>query len=566
MNINIENWKIKCSDIELISDLSTVNDESELFDRFHKPLSFGTGGLRGLMGAGTNRMNIYTVRQATQGIANVLLGSSKTSLSVVIGYDTRINSKRFAEEAALVFASNDIKVFLFDDIRPTPEVSFAVRELKCDVGIVITASHNPPEYNGYKVYDSNGGQITQEFAQSITDEIRCINLFDDVKFTRTSISDYKSLIHLVGEKIDCVYLQRVSELKINSIDSDSIKDFRIVYTPLHGTGLMLISRALENQKYAKVDIVRTQATPDGNFPTVKSPNPEEAEALKEGIKLALQLKSNLVIGTDPDADRVGLAVKLKHESYQILTGNQIGVLLAHYIISNRKTLGTNDVLVKTIVTSDLGAVIAKYFGVTTIETLTGFKYIGEKIADFELKGDYNFIFGYEESHGYLAGTFVRDKDAIIATTLIVEMAAYYHQFKQTLIDVLNDIYDKFGFYAERLDSYTFVGLDGQDKIKSLMESFRNLESIEHEFSDVKILEDYEHRQKYCFESKKYTEMGLPKSNVIKVIFNDNSWFAIRPSGTEPKLKIYYSANGDSDISTSERLSYIRNKVLGILNR
>lgn len=545
------------------NELLTIQDnEEEIKERFYTNLEFGTGGLRGIIGAGTNRINIFTVRKATQGLANFinLSGSHRSSKSVAIAYDSRHFSEIFAEEAALVLSANNIKAYVFDSLRPTPELSFAVRHLNCDAGIVITASHNPPEYNGYKVYGSDGGQITLKMANAIISEINKLDIFDDVKTCLKEDAIKKELLSHIGDDVDREYLDKVAELSINPNISQEVDDFKIVYTPIHGTGLMPIERALSMLGYNDVHIVASQQQPDGNFPTVKSPNPEEREALSEGINLAQSINADIVLGTDPDADRVGVAVRNKEGKFELLTGNQIGALLTHYLVSNKKDINSRDAVIKTIVTSELGANIAKSYGATVVDTLTGFKFIGEKIQEFEEKDDHNFLFGYEESYGYLAGTFVRDKDAVISSVLIVEMAAFYKSKGLTLLDAIDKIYKDYGFYSDALDSFTFKGIDGQDKIKIIVDKFRNIKELIKEFPDIQIVEDYKLQERFITGVAKTERIELPSSNVIKIHLCDQSWFAVRPSGTEPKLKVYYSSKSDSSGRALSQLSRIKDKV------
>lgn len=567
----INNYK-KWIDSEIINEesrkelVAIEHDDAEIQDRFYKNLQFGTGGLRGIIGAGTNRINIYTVRKATQGLANFInLTSSNNSKSVAIAYDSRHYSDVFAEEAALVLAANNINAYLFDSLRPTPELSFAVRHLNCDAGIVITASHNPPEYNGYKVYGSDGGQITLDMANAIISEIDKLDIFDDVKTCSKEEAINNLKLTYIGDDIDKEYLNKIKELSINPNISRDVDDFRIVYTPIHGTGLMPITRALSMLGYNNVNIVTSQKDPNGAFPTVKSPNPEEREALSEGIKLAEGIKADIVLGTDPDADRVGVAVRNKEGNYELLTGNQIGALLTHYLVSNKKDINSRDTVIKTIVTSELGANIAKAYGATVFDTLTGFKFIGEKIKEFEEKNDYNFLFGYEESYGYLTGTFVRDKDAVISSVLIVEMAAVYKSQGLTLFDALDKIYQKYGYYSDAIDSFTFKGIDGQDKIKAIVDKFRNFEELIKAFPDINFVEDYKTQKRYITGIANSERIELPSSNVIKVHFADKSWFAVRPSGTEPKLKIYYSSLGSSFDESYKRLDSLKIKISKIIN-
>lgn len=567
----MENFK-KWIDSEVVNEdsrnelLAIQNNVTKIEERFYKNLEFGTGGLRGIIGSGTNRINIYTVRKTTQGLADFInkYCANKYISSVAIAYDSRHFSDIFAEEAALVLAANNIKAYVFDSIRPTPELSFAVRHLKCDAGIVITASHNPPEYNGYKVYGPDGGQITLDMANAIISEINKLDIFDDVKTCSKEDAVNNSKFMYIGDDIDREYLNKIKELSVNPSISRDVDDFKIIYTPLHGTGLMPIQRALSMLGYYDVHIVPSQKDPDGDFPTVETPNPEEKEALTQGIKLAEIINADIVLGTDPDADRVGVAVRTKEGNYQLLTGNQIGALLTHYLVSNKKDVNSRDAVIKTIVTSELGADIAKTYGVTVFDTLTGFKFIGEKIKNFEETSDYDFLFGYEESYGYLAGTFVRDKDAIISTVLIVEMAAFYKLQDLTLFDAIDRIYQKYGYYSDALDSFTFKGIDGQNKIKTIVDKFRNFEELVKVFPDVNIIEDYKTQERYIIGGATSERIELPSSNVIKVQLSDQSWFAVRPSGTEPKLKIYYSSKAvkrfDSDIRMDEIRNIIKNFI------
>jgi phosphoglucomutase len=547
--------------------LAIQTDDAEIEERFHKNLEFGTGGLRGIIGAGTNRINIYTVRKATQGLANFInFSSANDSKRVAIAYDSRYYSDVFAEEAALVLAANNINAYLFDSLRPTPELSFAVRLLNCDAGIVITASHNPPEYNGYKVYGSDGGQITLDMANAIILEIDNLDIFNDVKTCSKEEALNNSKLKYIGDDVDREYLNKIKELSINPNISRDVDDFKIVYTPIHGTGLMPITRALSMLGYDDVNIVASQKEPNGKFPTVKSPNPEERESLSEGIKLAESINADLVLGTDPDADRVGVAVRNKKGYYELLTGNQIGALLTHYLVSNKKDVNSRHAVIKTIVTSELGANIAKAYGATVFDTLTGFKFIGEKIKEFEEKNNYNFLFGYEESYGYLAGTFVRDKDAVISTVLIVEMTAFYKLKGLTLLDVIDNIYKEYGYYSDALDSFTFKGLEGQDKINMIVDRFRNVEELMRVFPEVHIIEDYMSQDRYIIGTGRIEKIELPSSNVIKIHMSDQSWLAVRPSGTEPKLKIYYSTRHYESAKALIKLTEMKKRVLIMVNQ
>jgi phosphoglucomutase len=542
--------------------LDIQQNHKEVEERFYRELSFGTGGLRGIIGAGTNRINNYVVRRAIQGVVNYLVSNNLNSenRSVVIAYDSRHYSDTFALEAALVLTANDFKAYLFDSLRPTPMLSFAVRYLNCCAGIVITASHNPPEYNGYKVYNSDGGQITLNMANKITEEIKKLDIFTDVRTIDKQEAITKKLLVYISQQVDEAYLSEVVNLSLRKDTAVKAKDFRIVYTPLHGTGLMPVKKALELLDYQNVYIVKSQEKPDGNFPTVKSPNPEEREALSEGIKLAMDVDADIVLGTDPDCDRIGVAVKKNTKDYQVLTGNQIGALLTEYIVTSKNNISSRDAIIKTIVTSDLGAKIGKSYGATIFNTLTGFKFIGEKIKEFEESGEYDFLFGYEESYGYLAGTFVRDKDAVIASVLIVEMAAYYKQNGITLLEAMENIYEKYGYYYDFLESFTFKGSEGQKKINNIIKKFRKQELLLELFDDISTIEDYGLQTRKFVETGKIELIDLPKADVIKVFFKDGSWFAVRPSGTEPKLKIYCSTVGNSSDTSKKVMNKLKSYI------
>jgi phosphoglucomutase len=542
--------------------LNIQQNPKEIEDCFYRDLSFGTGGLRGIIGAGTNRINKYVVRRATQGLVNYLISDNLNSENrkVVIAYDSRHYSGTFALEAALVLAANNFKAYLFDSLRPTPMLSYAVRYLKCSAGIVITASHNPAEYNGYKVYNSDGGQITLDMTNAITEKIKNLDIFNDVNTIDEQEAIAKKLLVYIGPQVDKAYLSEVVNLSLRKDTADKAKDFRIIYTPLHGTGLMPIKKALEMLGYQNVNLVKSQVKPDGNFPTVKFPNPEERKALSEGIKLAVDVDADIVLGTDPDCDRVGVAVKNNRKDYQVLTGNQIGALLTEYIVTSKNKITFSDAIIKTIVTSDLGAKIGKSYGATIFNTLTGFKFIGEKIKEFEESGEYNFLFGYEESYGYLAGTFVRDKDAVIASVLIVEMTAYYKQNGISLLEAMERIYKKYGYYYDSLENLTFKGIEGQNKIENIFKKFRKQELLLEIFDGIKIIEDYRLKTRKFIETNKIELIDLPKSDVIKVFFKNGSWFAVRPSGTEPKLKIYYSTVGNSSDASKKVMNKLKSAI------
>ncbi len=551
-------------DKETKDELLSIKDNvEEIEDRFYKDLEFGTGGLRGKIGAGTNRINKYTVSKATQGLANFIIenGSEYIKRGVVIAHDSRHKSREFSETAALVLAANGIKAYLFEDLRPTPELSFAVRYLKASAGIVITASHNPPEYNGYKVYWEDGGQVVPSLADKIIEKVNEVSEYSMVKIISKEEALNNGLLEIIGEKIDKEYIDKVKDL---SVRDDIDKSIRIVYTPLHGTGNMPVRRVLKELGYINVFVVESQEQPDPNFSTVEYPNPEDPNAFKLAIELAEKVDSDIILGTDPDCDRVGVVVKNKEGEYKVLSGNQTGALLLDYILSSMTEKGLlpeNSVMVKTIVTSELGRVIARHYGVETIDTLTGFKFIGEKIKQFEEDGDKNFIFGYEESFGYLTGSFVRDKDAVIASMLICEMAAYYKSKGMTLYEALIKLYEKYGYYIEDLHSIKLEGIEGKRKIDEVMENFRNNYPKEIGKLNLKIFNDYKVSKSFNFDKDSSEDILLPKSNVLKFIFDDESWYALRPSGTEPKLKIYFSANGRDKAEAENKIKSIKEEVL-----
>jgi len=516
---------------------------SELTESFYKDLEFGTGGLRGIMGVGTNRMNNYTVGFATQGLANYLLKCfPDEQVKVAISHDSRINSRQFAEISANILSSNGIEVFLFEDLRPTPELSFAVRELKCNAGIMITASHNPKEYNGYKVYWQDGGQLVPPHDKNVIAEVSQVTALSQVKMEART-----ELIHSIGKDIDNIYLDKVVKLSINPACISKARNLKIVYTPLHGTGITMVPKALELLGFNNVTIVKEQATADGNFPTVKSPNPEEKSALELALKKAKSLDADLVLATDPDADRVGIAVKDTEGKLRLLNGNQTGTLLIHYVLSQiqrKKKLTENQFIVKTIVTTDLIDKIANDYNIDCENVLTGFKYIAESILKKE--GNAQFLVGGEESYGYLVGDFVRDKDAVSACCLIAEMAAYYattgREGHQLLIEVLNDIYHQYGYYKEDLLSITKKGKSGLEDIQKMMARYRQTPPKRLAFSKVIMMKDYHVSKSYNLENGANEIIDLPSSNVLQFFTADGSKVTVRPSGTEPKIKFYFSVN------------------------
>lgn len=533
------------------------SNPAELEDRFYRDLEFGTGGLRGVIGAGSNRMNRYTVARATQGFAKYILeehGEKEGKPSVVIAHDCRHFSPEFSLEAALVLAANGIVAKLFPSLRPTPQLSYSVRSLKATGGIVVTASHNPPEYNGYKVYNASGGQLVPHEAERVINNIQEISL-SEVKRIDRAAAEAAGLLVWLGEAEDEAFVETVAATSANRdlMLSGAAKDLVVVFTALHGTGNLPVRQALAKNGFTQVHIVKEQEQPDGNFSTVKSPNPEEREAFAMAIELGKQVGADILMGTDPDADRMGAVVRNKQGEYEILTGNQSGSLLVHYYLSQLQEQGKlpkNGAVVKTIVTSEFGAVIARHYGATVFNTLTGFKYIGEKMNEFQASGEYTYLFGYEESYGYLAGNYARDKDAIVAAMLICEAAAYYKSQGKTLLDVLEELYSQFGYYRETLASRTLKGKDGLAKIGALMNDFRTNPPQQVAGVGVSELLDY---------SKGLD--GLPKENVLKFLLEDGSWFCLRPSGTEPKIKFYFAVRGTSSEDASARMTALQNEVL-----
>lgn len=534
-----EQW-LSFADESTRTELESINDEKEIEDRFYKDLAFGTGGLRGIMGAGSNRMNRYTVGKATLGLARYLKSKNDGEISVAIAYDTRNNSQYFAKTAAGIFASQGIKVNIYEMVVPVPVLSFTTHFLGCTAGVMITASHNPKEYNGYKVYDSKGCQFCTEDAKNAIGFINDITDYSSIPFMEES-----ELINYIGEKELNAFL---AEVKKQSLYEEK-SDLKIVYTPLHGTGNIPVRRMLEGMD---VTVVKEQELPDGNFSTVRSPNPEEKDALTIAIEKAKQISADLVLGTDPDCDRVGIAVKDGND-YKLFTGNQTGALLVKFVLTMKKdTLNKKSTLVKTIVTSELGANIGRKFGLQVEETLTGFKYIGDKINKYEQTGKQEFVIGYEESYGYLVGTHARDKDAVVSSMLICQMAAWYKNQGKTLVDALNEIYDEYGYYLDFLDSFVLKGKDGAEKIQNLMTYFRN--KGKDLFDGIEEIIDFSTGIR-----------DLPKENVLKYIWADGSWIAVRPSGTEPKIKVYYSIVDPSKENAKARLESIREEIKNIIN-
>ena len=542
-------------------------NEEEIQDRFYRQLEFGTGGLRGVIGAGTNRMNIYTVRQATQGLANYIIHENGQDKGVAIAYDSRRMSPEFAKEAALCLNANGIKSYLFDSLRPTPELSFAVRRLGCIAGIVITASHNPREYNAYKVYWEDGAQITPPHDKNILAEVAKVTDFGMIKTMPETEAVGKGLFHIIDSSVDDAYME---ELKKQSIHPDIIgkvsKDIKIVYTPLHGTGNIPVRRVLRELGFEQVYIVKEQEEPDGAFPTVAYPNPEDSKAWELALKLAKEVDADIVLATDPDADRLGVYAKdLKTGEYVSFTGNMSGALIAEYILREKAAKGEmpeNPAIIETIVTTDMLKAIAKEYNAALIEVLTGFKFIGEQIKIFEQENSYHYVFGMEESYGCLAGTYARDKDACVAVMMLCEVAAYYKTQGKTLCDAMEEMYQKYGFYQEGLATVTMKGMDGAKQIENLMAEQRKNPPKELGGFQVLRVRDYKEDKVNDMQTKEETKTGLPISNVIYYELENNAWCCVRPSGTEPKIKYYFGVKGDSAADAKEKLAKLKSDIMG----
>jgi phosphoglucomutase len=547
-----------------------ADDEKEIKERFYADLEFGTAGLRGIIGAGTNRMNMYTVRKATQGLANYIIGVGAQEKGVAIAYDSRRMSPEFADEAALCLAANGIKAYVFESLRPTPELSFAVRTLKCTAGINITASHNPPEYNGYKVYWEDGAQITPPHDSGIMAEVKKVTDYATVKTMDKEAAKAAGLYEVIGKDIDDSYMEA---LKSQVLHWEAIKevgkDLKIVYSPLHGTGNIPARRVLKELGFENVYVVKEQELPDGEFPTVSYPNPEAAEAFELGLKLAKEVDADLVLATDPDADRLGVYVKdTKSGEYRSMTGNMSGCLLEEYELSQRKALQglpEDGAVVSTIVSSNMAGVIARSYGLRFIEVLTGFKFIGQQILGFENSGKGTYLFGFEESYGCLIGTHARDKDAIVATMALCEAAAYYKTQGKTLWDALIDMYDKYGYFKDDVKSITLKGIEGLEKIQQILESLRNEPPVQIGDYKVTSFRDYKKDTIKNLETGEVTATGLPSSNVLYFDLNDDAWLCVRPSGTEPKVKFYYGIKGTSLEDADARSAALGEKVLNMIN-
>lgn len=548
-----------------------AGDETEIKERFYKELEFGTAGLRGILGAGINRMNIYTVRRATQGLASFIVSCGQEAMDsgVVISYDSRINSTLFAQETARVLAANGIQVYLSNRLRPVPELSFAVRHYGAAAGVMITASHNPPKYNGYKVYGKDGGQLPLAEADTVLQYIEKTDIFSGVKLCDLDEAIAAGNVKVFGDELDDAFLDEVVKQQINPEVMQVMKDFQMVYTPIHGSGNIPVRKVLERIGVKHVELVKEQVEPDGNFPTVDSPNPENRSALELAIALAKEKDIDMLIGTDPDCDRVGVAVRDDNGEYLPLTGNMVGALLVNYVLAGKKlnhTLPENGVVIKTIVTSRMTDAICKDYGVEVMNVLTGFKFIGEKIKEFEQTGDHTYVFGFEESYGYLAGTHARDKDAVVASMLIAEMAAWYKMRGMSLYQGLCELYQKYGTYRERLLSVTLEGADGLEKISQIMTEIRANPPKQVAGLEVVKVADYDNNTVKDLVTGTITETGLPKSNVLVFDLQQDTWVAMRPSGTEPKIKFYFGTKAENIEVAEARLRQMENEMKILIER
>ncbi len=559
-------------DEETKAELKAIEqDENEIKERFYKELEFGTAGLRGVIGAGTNRMNIYTVRKTTQGLANYIAAVKGQEKGVAIAHDSRRMSPEFAKEAALCLAANGVKAYIFDSLRPTPELSYAVRKLGCIAGINITASHNPPEYNGYKVYWEDGAQITPPHDSGIMAEVQKVTDYNTVKTMDEEAAKAAGLFQVIGKEVDDAYIE---ELKSQVIHMDAIKamakELKIVYSPLHGTGNIPARRVLKELGFEQVYVVKEQELPDGEFPTVSYPNPEADEAFELGLKLAKEVDADLVLATDPDADRLGVRVKDKNGEYHTLTGNMSGCLLADYELGQRKavngSLPQDGAMISTIVTTNMAAAIAKYYGVKFIEVLTGFKYIGQQILGFETSGAGSYLFGFEESYGCLIGTHARDKDAIVATMALCEAAAYYKTKDMTLWDAMIEMYERYGYYKDDIQSITLKGIEGLAQIQTILENLRKNPPAEIGGYKVLSARDYKADTIVDMETKEVKATGLPSSNVLYYDLTDDTWVCVRPSGTEPKIKIYYGVKGTSLTDAEEKSAALGQELKKLIDQ
>ncbi|HGH7178749.1 phospho-sugar mutase [Bacillus luti] len=573
------NWKQEFSrwlsyadlDAELKEQLENMKqDEKKIEDSFYKNLEFGTGGMRGELGAGTNRLNVYTVRKATQGLAKFIekLGEEAKKRGVVVAYDSRHKSPEFAMEVAATLGAHGITTYVFESLRPTPVLSFAVRHLHTVSGIVLTASHNPPEYNGYKVYGEDGGQLPPKEADELISYVDAVE--DELTVEVADVEQLKAdgLLHIIGQEVDDAYATELNNVIINKEMVQNVgKDLKIVFTPLHGTSNISVRRGLEEVGFTDVTVVKEQELPDPNFSTVKSPNPEEHAAFEYAIRDGEKIGADVLIATDPDADRLGVAVRNHDGEFQVLTGNQTGALMLDYLLSQKKENGTlpeNGVVLKTIVTSEIGRTIAKAYGLDTVDTLTGFKFIGEKIKQYEESGQYEFQFGYEESYGYLIRPFCRDKDAVQSVLFACEVAAYYKSQGKTLYDGLLEVFEKYGFFREDLVSLTLKGKDGAEQIQKMMATFRENPPKEVAGLTVVAVEDYKASIVTSLQDGHKEEIHLPKSNVLKYQLEDGSWFCLRPSGTEPKIKFYFGVQDNSLQNSEQKLLTIKEDIMNRL--
>ena len=550
---------------------SIAGDDKEIEDRFYTELEFGTAGLRGVIGAGMNRMNIYTVRKATQGLANYIKKVGKEAQGVAIAFDSRRMSPEFADEAALCLAANGIKAYVFESLRPTPELSYAVRKLGCTAGINITASHNPPEYNGYKVYWEDGAQITPPHDKGIMDEVKAVTDFATVKTMGKEEAKKAGLYEVIGAAIDDAYIAELKKLVVHQDAIDQVKDtLKIVYTPLHGTGNIPVRRVLKELGFQNVYVVPEQEKPDGEFPTVSYPNPEAEEAFVLGLAMAKKLDADLVLATDPDADRLGVYVKdSKTGEYHSLTGNMSGCLIGDYVIGQRKEregLPKDGAFIKSIVSTNMADAIAKYYGIQLVEVLTGFKFIGQKMLEFETKGTGTYLFGMEESYGCLTGTYARDKDAVVASMTLCEAAAYYKTQGKTLWDAMIDMYEKYGYYKDDVKAITLKGIEGLEKIQTILETLRA--DAPKEIGGYKVLKvrDYKKDTITDLADGKVTPTGLPASNVLYYELEDDAWVCVRPSGTEPKVKFYYGIKGTSLEEADAKSESLGKEVLAMIEK
>ncbi|HDR8026416.1 TPA: phospho-sugar mutase [Bacillus cereus] len=573
------NWKQEFSrwlsyaelDAELKEQLENMKqDEKKIEDSFYKNLEFGTGGMRGELGAGTNRLNVYTVRKATQGLAKFIekLGEEAKKRGVVVAYDSRHKSPEFAMEVAATLGAHGITTYVFESLRPTPVLSFAVRHLHTVSGIVLTASHNPPEYNGYKVYGEDGGQLPPKEADELISYVNAVE--DELTVEVADVEQLKAdgLLHMIGQEVDDAYAAELNNVIINKEMVQKVgKDLKIVFTPLHGTSNLSVRRGLAEVGFTDVTVVKEQELPDPNFSTVKSPNPEEHAAFEYAIRDGEKVGADVLIATDPDADRLGVAVRNHDGQFQVLTGNQTGALMLDYLLSQKKENGTlpeNGVVLKTIVTSEIGRTIAKAYGLDTVDTLTGFKFIGEKIKQYEESGQYEFQFGYEESYGYLIRPFCRDKDAVQSVLFACEVAAYYKSQGKTLYDGLLEVFEKYGFFREDLVSLTLKGKDGAEQIQEMMATFRENPPKEVAGLTVVAVEDYKASIITSLQDGHKEEIHLPKSNVLKYQLEDGSWFCLRPSGTEPKIKFYFGVQDNSLQNSEQKLLTIKEDIMNRL--